>query len=99
MIGMNNMDKWINTFPTPKDEKSFWWFYGWPFGGTDKSTLTEGPSLLFVEIWNVKGGCCGTTNGHFMYEKESLGVWQEFEGIDTPSLKELDHMLPPEVEK
>ncbi len=87
------MDKWINTFPTPHIDKSFWWFYGWPFGGIDKSTLTDEPSLLFVEIWNAGGGIFGSANGHFMYRLESLGVWKEFAGIETPTAEELKTML------
>ncbi len=93
------MSKWINTFPTPNEEKSFWWFYGWPFGGTDQSTLEDEPSLLFVEVWKVKGGTCGSSNGHFMYQKESLGVWQEFKGIETPTVQEVRKMIIARVEK
>lgn len=93
------MNEWTKEIPTPNEPLSHWWFCGWPFGRMYKDTLTEKPYLMLVECSKTDTQHCFISNGHFMYESEFIGMWKKFEGFETPSLKTLQKLTPPEVKK
>lgn len=84
------ISKWSKEFPTPKKRTSYW-FYGWAFGLMGLcDTSVEDPKLIIVDVRRTANdGHLYIGDGHFIHEKEAIGVWKKFEGIETPSVDEL----------
>ncbi len=56
-------------------------------------TKTEKPKLVVVRASKTSSGSLTYIgDGHFVYKSEAIGVWKDFEGIDTPSIEELNKM-------